>query len=685
MTTSTDQRYYVFGGFSLDAGERRLLGANGEPISLSSRAFDVLHYLVQHPGEIIDKGTLMTAVWPNSIVEENNLNQAIAALRKALGEVAGEHRFIITIPGRGYRFVPEVRTPSSLQGSPTPAVPQPEGVKAITGSVTGSSIRPSWLAAIALVIVAVIAFWVYQHGQSAPPAAVVEKPTQAVTPANPPTPEKSVTVVGVPLQSVAVLPFTDLSPEKDQEYFADGVAEEVLNQLSRINDLFVVGRASSFSFKGKNVDLRVIGEKLGVAHLLEGSIRKDGDRFRITAQLVNAADGYNLWSQSYDRDLNDIFAIQEEIAKSVAETLQITLGVGQLGRTPGMTRNVKAYDAYLAGRSLMYQPNRDSISRAIEHLEQAVTLDPEFAVAWYSLTEAYSYGDIIPERAGEFLAKRDAARARVIELVPESDYALLIKAALSGDMVEVERLFKQALARNPANFETNNDYARFLNGVGRPTEAINYFRRAIHMEPLSSFPLLQLGLSYEYKGNFDAAVAAMKQGRKLTSQPSLFNGGLQILALDENERAHIDEYFTLTATGANEFNPIADRPGSRDLNKIMYTLLDTPEGASVELRRFMTDPAYTGPINRSIIAAWASYYGEHELALQIYRELIESSIRPISVSKLTIIWRPIHQTMRRLSGFKDLVTKLGLVDYWRVTGKWGDFCRPVGEDDFECK
>lgn len=684
MTTSRDQRYFVFDGFYLDSVERRLLGFDREPIFLSSRAFDVLQYLVQHPGDIVDKGSLMAAVWPNSIVEENNLNQAIAALRKALGEVAGEHRFIITIPGRGYRFVPEVRTSSSLPGSPAPAMPQPDGEKATTGSVTGSSGRSLWLGAVALVIVAVIALWAYRYLQSAPPEAIVEKSTHAVPPATPPAPEKSVNVVGAPLQSVAVLPFADLSPNKDQEYFADGVSEEILNQLSRIRDLFVVGRISSFSFKGRNEDLRVIGEKLGVSHILEGSVRKEGNRIRITAQLVNAADGYNLWSQSYDRDLNDIFAIQEDVAKSVADTLQITLGVGELWRVPGMTRDINAYDAYLAGRSLIYHTDRESIFRAIEHLEQAVTLDPDFALAWFALTDPYSVGGLlIPERAKEFLAKRDVARARVIALVPEEDYALRIKAALSGNRVAVERLFKQALARNPANYGTNIDYGRFLFAVGRPTEAVNYFQRAIRVEPLNYYPLLYLGLAYEFMGNLDAAAAAWKQGMKLTNQPMMFNGSLKLLALEQNDRARIDEYFTSTPTGANELNPIAEIPGARDINQVMYALLDTPAAAVAELRRFMTDPAYRDPLNRSILAAWASYYGEDELALRIFHEMSES-VESVTGGPMSVVWRPIYRQMRRLPGFKDLVRKLGLVDYWRATGNWGEFCRPVGKNDFQC-
>jgi adenylate cyclase len=159
-------------------------------------------------------------------------------------------------------------------------------------------------------------------------------------------------------QSVAVLPFVDMSPDKDQEYFSDGIAEELLNQLSKLRGLHVAGRTSSFSFKNKDDDLQQIAEKLHVAHILEGSVRKAGNRVRITAQLIKASDGYHLWSDTFDRDLVDIFAIQDETARAVAEALSIALGVGESDLGAGGTRNFDAYDAFLAARSLRYQEGR---------------------------------------------------------------------------------------------------------------------------------------------------------------------------------------------------------------------------------------------------------------------------------------------------------------------------------------
>ncbi|MBN1833062.1 MAG: tetratricopeptide repeat protein [Deltaproteobacteria bacterium] len=376
--------------------------------------------------------------------------------------------------------------------------------------------------------------------------------------------------------------------------------------------------------------------------------------------------------------MNDIFVIQDDIAQSVADALQITLGVGELGRAPGMTRDIAAYDAYLAGRSLWLQSGRENTSQAIERLEQAIALDPDFAIGWNALANAYSLAVVnIPERGEEFVAKREAALSRIVELIPETDLALRIAATLSGDLLEVERLYKKALALAPANYETNYGYWRFLNHMGRATEAIDYIQHCVRMEPLSSRAYLVLGITYELIGNNDAAAMAMKKARGLSTQPALYNANLLVLALEENNRALIDEYVALVVN--TELLGNINRSETRDINRVMHSLLDSPEEAGAELRLFLTDPAYNNFFNRSYIAQWASYFGEFELALQACRESIGSD-----QNYIWIIWRPIYKEMRQLPGFKNLVRDLEMVDYWRTSGKWGDFCRPVGEDDFEC-
>jgi TolB-like protein len=224
-----------------------------------------------------------------------------------------------------------------------------------------------------------------------------------------------------------------MSPDPDQEYFSDGIAEELLNQLTKVRGLQVAGRTSTFAFKGTNEDFRVIGEKLNVAHILEGSVRKAGNRVRITVQLVKAADGFHLWSETFDRDLTDIFAIQEETAEAVASALSIALGVGVGDLNAGGTRNFEAYDAYLAGISLAGQDaTGEGFVQTIERLEEAVALDPDYAQAWATLAYFYRLAAtfFIAEGTEELYQKAEAAASRAIEIAPEAVASLRAAAQL---------------------------------------------------------------------------------------------------------------------------------------------------------------------------------------------------------------------------------------------------------------
>ncbi len=240
--------------------------------------------------------------------------------------------------------------------------------------------------------------------------------------------------------------------------------------------------------------------------------------------------------------------------------------------------------------------------------------------------------------------------------------------------MEVERLYKKALALNPTNYDLHGNYGWFLLYVGRPTEAIVYLERYRQSDPLLIDAYLALGNTYEYCGNFEASAKAFKKARELTKEPLIYNAALLVLALEMKNRALIDEYISLVSmTEAFGINSISD---SSDTSKGIYHLLDKPEKALEEIRRQSNEPAYKNFTGRTTIAVWASYFGDHEFALQMFRE---------TGFAIFTMWRPIHKPMRRLPGFKDLVRDFGLVDYWRKSGNWGDFCKPVGEDDFKCE
>jgi adenylate cyclase len=526
-------------------------------------------------------------------------------------------------------------------------------VKVIDIKTHGRMSRKRTIAAfiILIIIVSGLTGWIIYSHQS-----------QKTVPASP-MPEKSTAtsdLKGTP-KTIAVLPFENLSPEKDQEYFADGIAEELLNDLTRIPELEVRGRTSSFYFKGKNESLPTISKMLNVVYILEGSVRKAGEQVRITVQLINTQKDVHIWSKTYDRELKDIFDIQDDIAESVANALQITLGVGELGNTPGMTSNIEAYDAYLAGLSFYRQLGREGMYRAIEQLEKAVAIDPNFAIGWDVLSDAYNNSVVwIPEKGQEFGQKAKAADSRIIELIPESDLALVIKASRSGDRMEVEQFYKKALALNPTNYNMYGGYGGFLNSVGRPTEAIVYLERYRQSDPLRVGAYNSLGITYDLLGNLEASSKAFKKAIELTNEPEVYNIGLLVSALEMNNRELIYEYLQLTG----------------DQNMHMNDLLDKPEEALATVRRTSNNPAYKTPVYFTGFAVWASYFGDNEFALQLYKEI---------GFPIFTMWRPIHKGMRRLPGFKDLVRDLGLVDYWRKSGNWGDYCKPVGDDDFVCE
>jgi len=287
---------FEFGGFHLDSTRRLLFGADGESIPLNSRAFDTLLFLIEHRGELLDKSTLMRAIWPNAVVEDNNLNQSIFALRRVLGEAPGDHRFIVTVPGRGYRFVAPVEARSSVPAAARPVATLPTRTR-----------RYLWIASLAAPVLALFVGLLADRRSDVPTApATVSRP--------------------VATTSIAVLPFVDMSEGGKLKYLSDGIAEEVMNQLGKLPGLRVVGRTFAFSFKGRSEDLRRIGRTLGVNHILEGSVRNSGDRVRVIAQLVNAQTGTQLWSQTFDRRLGDVFLIQDEIARSVAASLRVAFG-----------------------------------------------------------------------------------------------------------------------------------------------------------------------------------------------------------------------------------------------------------------------------------------------------------------------------------------------------------------------
>lgn len=390
MTGSREAPIYVFQGIRLDAQHRIVSHTDGEPVALTPKAFDTLLYLIERPGQVVDKRTLLDAVWPGVIVEENNLNQCISALRRALGETPREHRFIVTVPGRGYRFVAAVESVERASLSEPPAEqPRPTPVAESASLVRPRLTAVRYIAAAfgaglaATLVLLAVSFALRQTDRPLDGAlAATEEPVAQGLVAD--------------RRSIAVLPFENLSAAaEDAESFADGIHNDLLVQLAKISDLKVISRTSVTGYRNTDKSLPEISRELGVEMILEGSVQRAGDAVRIHVQLIDAERDEHFWAESYDLVLTaeKMLAAQADIATSIARTLHTTLSPEEVERLSAVpTRNTRAYDYYLSGNELLFRIGflRTDATLALEMYEHAVAEDPRFALAWANLSLAHS-------------------------------------------------------------------------------------------------------------------------------------------------------------------------------------------------------------------------------------------------------------------------------------------------------
>jgi adenylate cyclase len=350
--------------------------------------------------------------------------------------------------------------------------------------------------------------------------------------------------------SIAVLPFINMSADKEQEYFCDGISEDILNDLTRLEDLHVVARTSSFAFKDKSLDIREIGMKLEADTIVEGSVRKAGNRLRITAQLINVADGYHLWSERYDRELEDVFAIQEEIAKNIVQALKIKLSAREkraLGKVK--TQDVQAYDFYLKGREFFHQGTRKSIKYASEMFTQAIRKDLDFALAYAGLADCYSFLFAYVEKKQENIERSLEASKRAIELDPElaeAHAARGLAVSLSMQYDEAEKEFEKAIKLNPKLYEAYYFYARTCMLQGKIEKAALLLKKAGEVRPGDYQATVFLVSAYKQLNLPSEAETAMHRAIELIEKHLLLKpedtralslGGTMLIRFGEIEKA----------------------------------------------------------------------------------------------------------------------------------------------------
>lgn len=456
--TQENSDIYEFEGFRIDSSKRLVFDSQGGPLPLMPKAFDLLLYLVTHPKRLVEKDELMSAVWPDSIVEENNLTQNISSIRKVLGERHKENRFIATIPGRGYRFVADVRE-IDLKAEINPNVNEsPSTVP--TQLTDGGSRRMFVMIGAPLIILAAVSI-----------AAIVFWPSSKPSSSG--------------ISSIAVLPFKPIALNKRDESLEMGMADALILKLSDIETLKVRPLTTVRRFAAPDHDALAAGRELGADAVLDGRVQLADDRIRVTVQLLRVNDGQQLWSGQFDENLTDIFAVQDSIAGRVASQLSITLG--RRG-SKKYTSSVDAYQLYMRGNLHSRRLIKSEVEKGIDYFNKAIEADPSFALAYVELANAYRALVLSSDESPlEEMPKAKAAALKAVELDPELAEAWASLAVsdfwYDWNWSSAEEHHRKALELDPGNASARMFYAHLLSNIGRHDEAISEIRKAREAEP----------------------------------------------------------------------------------------------------------------------------------------------------------------------------------------------------------
>ena len=450
-------------------------------------------------------------------------------------------------------------------------------------------------------------------------------------------------------KSIAVLPFTDMSEKKDQEYLADGMAEEILNLLAQVPDLLVPARTSSFYFKDKPTPIPEIARTLGVANILEGSIRRSGDHLRVTAQLVRADNGYHLWSQTYDRELSDIFKVQDEIADAVVQALQIKLMGGELNRQRGGTQNLEAYQLYLRAKSAINEGNAPSIDAATEFLEQAIKLDASYGLAWSGLSLAVTaktdYGSTEGQRDGYEHARQIALHALQISPDLAEAHAELsyIYRTLDWDWEAAEKEGRRALSIDPTNPDALQISAWLSCTLGRWDDAERQLRLALTRDPLNTIVIWTLGTTLYNAGRYTEAEALFRRLLKIAPRFTEARWSLSktLLAAREPEAA-----LAITQQETNE--------GYRMLFLPVVLQATGQKAEADEAQKELI--AHWKELGAYPVASAYAYRGDDDLAFQ----WLERAYQQRDIGLLTILGDPLFKSLVDDPRYKALLRRMNL-------------------------
>jgi DNA-binding winged helix-turn-helix (wHTH) protein/TolB-like protein/Flp pilus assembly protein TadD len=537
-----EARVYAFGDFRLDVSKRLLL-RGGKLVSLTPKVFDTLVYLVEHSGNVVSKDDLMSAVWPDTVVEENNLGQNISKLRTVLGESPGDHRWIVTLPGRGYRFVADVRllAPGN-ESSPSDAVlhgpvPEQNPRAAVASSLpkqatTGFSGRLAAFVltgALAGLLTAGAVYFLHSRNNAS---------------------------IHPTVESIAVLPFKPLVPESRDEALELGMADTLITKLSNGTKIIVRPISSVRGYGGVGQDPLAAGRELFVDAVLDGTIQRWGDRIRVTARLIRLSDNRTLWAGQFDRGFGDIFDVQDSISeRAAAELVPILTGKEKEHLARRYTADTEAYELYLKGRFFWYKRTPQATAKAAEYFQRALDRDPRYALAYAGIADCYRTLAImsdVPSRESFPKAKQAALKALEIDNnLAEAHNALgSIEYSFEWDWAAAEKEFQRAIETSPNYPLAHLGYANLLSSLGRHEDALAEMTRATKLDPLSPFVGTIKGQILFQARRYSQAIEAVS--RALEIEPNFWIG--QIVLCRSYERLGHYEQALKACRKAAEFS-----------------------------------------------------------------------------------------------------------------------------------
>jgi TolB-like protein/DNA-binding winged helix-turn-helix (wHTH) protein/Tfp pilus assembly protein PilF len=486
---------YTFHGFELDPIGCELKRA-GIAVKLEKIPFELLTLLVRRRGELISREEIAEALWGKGVTQdfENGINTAVRKIRIALGDDAEEPRFLQTVVGRGYRFVAPVEGQVSAAEPPEPVASQAPARRAFLLLTLGPALA---------IVIGAWAYWMRAHSAESGKPVVI-----------------------------AVLPFASMSADPNQQYFTDGVTEDIITELGRINGsrLRVIARTSVMRYTNSRVPVDQVARELGAGYVLEGSARRDGRKVRITAQLIRTSDQTHIWAQQYDRDLDSVLSLQDEVASAVAREVRVRIASENHGRSAAASRiDPEAYDLYLLGRYAFNQRTEASLQAAVGHFERAIAIEPSYVAAHAALADSYAalvYGNYLAPSEGFSKARGLIAKAK--ELDPEAAEPWASEGYLNmyfdWDFETAEKNLRKAIEINPSYAAAHDWLGVLLTAEGKFGEARAELESARAVDPLSLPILTDIGFELHYAGRNREALEALRAPLALNAgfPPALF-------------------------------------------------------------------------------------------------------------------------------------------------------------------